>query len=98
MFVAEHSPRILPAGLVINHSDSLAGGEILKLNGEEVGVVNSPCWSHRMNQSLALGHVSPVAASPGTALVAVAEDGTEYPAKVNAMPFYDPQKLRTHAG
>ena len=77
VFAAEQSPRILPAGLVIDHSDSLAGGEVLKLNGEAVGVVNSPCWSHRMNQSLALGHVSPAAASPGTALVAVAEDSSD---------------------
>lgn len=95
---AELSPKILPAGLVIDHNDSLAGGEVLKLNGEEVGVVNSPCWSHRMNKSLALGHVSPEVAAPGTELTAVAEDGTEYKAKVSEMPFYDPQKVRTHAG
>ncbi|WP_271271173.1 aminomethyltransferase family protein [Aliamphritea hakodatensis] len=98
LFAAEQSPRILPAGFVFDHSDSLAGGEVLKLDGETVGVVNSPCWSHRMNQSLALGHVSPAAASPGTALVAVAEDGSEYLAKVSTMPFYDPQKRRTHEG
>lgn len=40
--------------LDIDHTDMLNGGEELLMNAQVVGVVNSPCFSHRMNKSLAL--------------------------------------------
>jgi aminomethyltransferase len=80
----------------VDHVDSLAGGEVLRLNGEDVGEVNSPCWSHRMNKSLALVHLRPDLARPNTRLDVVGDDfsGT---ATVETIPFYDPGKSRTHA-
>ncbi len=88
--------RFKGVGIVVDHSDMVAGGEMLKLNGEEVGVVNSPGFSHRMQKSLALCHVRPDAALPGTKLEIVGE-GVTYTAEVNAIPFYDPKKTRVRA-
>ena len=85
--------RFLGAGIVIDHNDMVAGGEKLMLNGEDVGIVNSPAYSHRMNKSLALVHLRPDAATAGTQLQVVGEDVT-YSAEVNSIPFYDPQKTR----
>lgn len=80
-------------GLVINHDDMVVGEEKLILNGAEVGVVNSPAFSHRMNKSLALAHVSPNAAVTGTSLNVKGGD-IDCTAQVADLPFYDPQKLR----
>ena len=65
------------------------------LNGEEVGVVNSPAYSHRMNKSLALVHLKPKAAATGTTMKVVGE-GKSCAATVARIPFYDPEKTRTH--
>ena len=66
------------------------------LDGAEVGVVNSPGWSHRLQKSLALVHLAPSAAAPGTALQVVG-DGVTHSATVESIPFFDPSKSRTHA-
>ncbi len=81
--------------LDIDHPDMVAGGETLQLDGADVGVVNSPCFSHRMGKSLALAHVSPGLAA-GTSL-SVKGDGIDTTAKIVQSPMYDPQKSRTHA-
>ena len=62
----------------------------------EVGVVNSPCWSQRLNKSLALVHLQPGATRPGTRLE-VAGDDFNGSATVETIPFFDPGKTRTHA-
>ncbi len=80
--------------LDIDHDDMLAGGETLSLDGTDIGVVNSPCFSHRMNKSLALAHVRP-GISAGT-VIAVSGNGVDTSATVVACPIYDPGKLRTH--
>lgn len=96
LLAAEGKEKIINVGLVIDHSDMLNGEESLLLNGETVGVVNSPAYSHRMGKSLALAHVAPSAASAGTQLM-VSGDDIETTATVTALPFYDPQKTLTHA-
>ncbi len=88
--------RILPGGIVVDHSESLAGGEMLRLDGADVGVVNSPCYSHRLQKSLALVHLNPAAANPGTRLEVASEDFNGA-AEVASVPFFDPSKSRTHA-
>ena len=90
------SERSVFAGISIDHSDMVAGGETLRLDGRDVGTVNSPAWSHRMGKSLALVHIEPDAAEVGTALDVVGEDAS-YCATVERIPFYDPTKTRTHA-
>ncbi|MEM6986907.1 MAG: aminomethyltransferase family protein, partial [Pseudomonadota bacterium] len=61
-FARRGAETIQPVGLVVAHDDALAGGETLMLDGQVVGTVNSPAYSHRLGQSLALGHASPEAA------------------------------------
>ncbi|MEM7430061.1 MAG: glycine cleavage T C-terminal barrel domain-containing protein, partial [Pseudomonadota bacterium] len=71
------------------------GEELLSLSGQEVGVVNSPCYSHRLGKSLALGHVQPDAAAAGTTLVVNGGD-IDTTATIVDIPVYDPQKSKTH--
>ena len=95
-FAARGRERFLGAGIVIDHSDMVAGGETLKWHGEAVGVVNSPAYSHRMEKSLALCHVRRDAAAAGNKLEVVG-DGVVYSAEINPIPFYDPEKLRVRS-
>ena len=71
------------------------GGESLMLDGEVVGVVNSPCYSHRMKKSLALAHIRPDI--PLGTQFNVSGEGVATIAKVAESPVYDTQKARTHA-
>lgn len=96
VFALEGQERFRLAGIVADHSDALAGGERLSSQGQEVGVVNSPAWSHRMNQSLALVHLHPDATAPGTRLSVTGEDFA-CAATVEPIPFFDRDKSRTHA-
>ena len=96
VLAAEASPRFVAAGVSSGREEAWAGGELLKLNGAEVGVLNSPCWSHRMGKSLALVRLQAAAAEPGTVLE-VSGDGVSGAATVEATPFFDPSKSRTHA-
>ena len=93
---AKGNEKIINVCLDIDHPDMVNGEEILSLNGEEVGTVNSPGYSHRLGKSLALAHVSPEASAIGTKLT-VNGGNIETTATVLAMPIYDPQKERTHA-
>lgn len=88
--------KIKFCGIVVDHDDGLAGGEALLLDGREVGVVNSPAYSHRLRKSLALVHLTPNASAPGTELQ-VKGDGIDTTARVETTPFHDPNKNRTHA-
>lgn len=95
LMAARGQERILNVGLTIDHNDMVNGGEILSLDGADVGIVNSPCYSHRMGKSLALAHVLPAAAGQGTKL-RLSGNGIETAAIVAKLPIYDPEKSRTH--
>lgn len=94
VFGLEGKERFRLAGIVADHNDALAGGEKLVLDGQDVGTVNSPAWSHRLGQSLALVHLHPEIGA-GTKLGVVSDDGV-WTARVEPIPFFDPQKTRTH--
>ncbi len=96
VLAAEGREKIRNVCLVIDHDDMVAGGETVSLDGRDVGVVNSPCYSHRLAKSLALAHVAPDASRVGTRLSVTGGD-VDTTAEVVAMPIYDPQKVRTHA-
>ncbi len=66
----------MAAGLKIDHDDALVGGESILLDGAEVGTVNSPVYSHRMEASLALVHIAPHASMPGTNVTVAGDDAT----------------------
>jgi aminomethyltransferase len=73
----------------------VAGGESLMKGGVNVGVVNSPCFSHRLGKSLALAHVNSGIAN-GTILQLISDE-IETSATIVSSPVYDPLKLKTHA-
>jgi aminomethyltransferase len=85
--------KVRNVGLVSD--DELPGGAVLSLDGAEVGVINSPCHSHRMHSSLALAHIAPRITN-GTILTFSATDGVTNSARVAALPFYDREKSKTH--
>lgn len=95
VMTAKGNERILNVCLTIDHDDMVNGGEVLSRDGVDVGVVNSPCYSHRMGKSLALAHVLPAAALRGTRL-RLTGDGIDTTASVANLPIYDPEKSRTH--
>ena len=95
LMAAKGAETLRNVGLVVDHDDMVAGGEELSLDCATVGTINSPCFSHRMGKSLALAHVGPDVAD-GT-LLRVKGDGINTTATVSSLPFYDPQKTRTHA-
>ncbi|KIC35605.1 aminomethyltransferase family protein [Leisingera sp. ANG-M7] len=80
--------------LDIDHSDMVAGGETLLLDGEEIGVINSPCYSQRMGKSLALAHVRP--GIDAGSVLRLKSETLQTAATVVGSPVYDPQKTRTH--
>jgi len=93
---AKGQEKINFGGVVVDSVEALSGGETLWHDGTEVGIINGPVWSHRMNKSLALVHLKPEAASVGTKLE-VKGDGVETTATVSSIPFHDPEKKQTHA-
>jgi aminomethyltransferase len=95
VLAAKANPKTRNVGLIIDHSDMVNGEEVLASNNVDVGTVNSPCYSHRMGKSLALGHVA-VDVPDGTVLT-VTGDGIATTAIVTPLPFYDPQKSNTHS-
>jgi len=88
--------RFTQAGLSIDLPTALTGGELIYSEGKEIGVVNSPAWSHRLNQSIALAHVTPDMNVVGSNLQVKHEAGVST-ATVAQLPFYDPSKSLTHA-
>ena len=95
LMAAENQLKVRNVGLVIDHTDMMAGGETLMLAGESVGVINSPAWSHRLGKSLALAHIRPDIGL-GTELT-LRSDALTTTADVIAIPIYDSQKSRTRA-
>ncbi|MCP4767723.1 MAG: aminomethyl transferase family protein [Gammaproteobacteria bacterium] len=95
VIASQHQQRFVAAGISIDYDDALAGGETLQVEGNAVGVLNCPCWSHRLNKSLALAHLQPDAAAPGTRLQVISDE-FNVSATVEAIPFFDPHKSRTH--
>ena len=96
VFKLRGQERFRFAGISVDHSDALAGGETLTHNRVQVGVVNSPGWSHRLRKSLALVHIRPDLAVPGSRLEVTGDD-IATTATVEEIPFFDPGKTRTHA-
>ena len=95
LMAAKGHEKIINVGLSINHSDMIEGGEVLSFDGKEVGVVNSPAYSHRLGKSLALAHVNPSIAKD--TILDLKSDNISTTATVIAMPIHDPSKSKTHA-
>ena len=94
VLAAQGNGKVKNVCLDIDHADMVEGGEILSVNGEQVGIINSPCYSHRFGKSLALAHVSPHL--PVGASLTVSGGGLETMATIISSPIYDAEKSRTH--
>ncbi|WP_417599797.1 aminomethyltransferase family protein [Pararhodobacter oceanensis] len=95
VLAAKGAPAVANICLDIDHADMVAGGEVLSMDGVEVGVVNSPCYSHRLGKSLALAHIKPDIAVGS--ILDLSGGGITTTATVVQSPIYDPEKSRTHA-
>jgi len=95
LMAAKGQNKIHNVCLDISHNNMIAGGEQLLQGDLLVGVVNSPCYSHRLGKSLALAHVSPAVAKG--AQLTVKSNDINTTATVVASPVYDPSKSNTHA-
>jgi aminomethyltransferase len=93
VLAAEGNESIKQSGIVADYDDVLDEEAKLYQDGREVGTVNSPAYSHRMQRSLAFAHVLPSAAEVGTKLE-VRGENVSCDARVESIPFYDPQKKR----
>lgn len=87
--------KIAVVTLDADHGAALEAGARLLRDGRDVGVVNSPVYSHRLGKSLALAHVTPACSALGTVLQ-VEGGGLSCTATVVGTPVHDPQKTRTH--
>ncbi|MGB0388047.1 MAG: aminomethyltransferase family protein [Ardenticatenaceae bacterium] len=83
-------------GVVVDHHDICSEDALLYVNGQEVGKITSPAWSHRMDQSLALARVDTEHASVGTTYDVIG-GGMNTTAVNTSIPFFDPKKKRLRA-
>ncbi|MEM7440000.1 MAG: aminomethyltransferase family protein [Pseudomonadota bacterium] len=95
VFAKKGAERVSNVCLDIDHPDMVDGGEILSFDGHDVGVINSPCYSHRLGKSLALAHAQP--GLPVGSILSVSGESLDTVATIVASPVYDPQKSRTHS-
>jgi len=96
-WTSKDQQKIINVCLDIEHDEMIEGGEALVQGQTHAGIVNSPCYSQRLKKSLALAHVAPDFAKPGTKLSLTSNKGSTLSATVVSTPIYDPNKLRTHA-
>jgi aminomethyltransferase len=88
--------RVKQAGALVTHHAAVdPGAKVFDASGKEVGVVTSASYSRLLMQSLAMIHVQPGLAAPGTRL-AIANGSKPLEALVVRTPFYDPLRQRTH--
>ena len=93
VLAAEGKEKIKLVGIEVNHNAALTKGDVLQIDGNDVGVVNSPTYSQRLQKSIALVHVDPSHAAIGTKLDVVGQD-ISTSAIVVEIPFHDPKRER----
>jgi len=93
LFALEGKERIKLRGIVADCEGEVEHGAELTLDGETIGHVTTPAYSERLGQSLALVHVAPSAAQPGTA-IRVNGPNVQCAATVARIPFVDPERKR----
>lgn len=86
--------RSFITGVEVNHSEAIAPGASVRVQGKDVGVVASSTYSRHLMKSLVMAQVVPEFIKLGTQVEIV--DGKTYPGLVVQTPFYDPMRLRTH--
>jgi aminomethyltransferase len=88
----EGTPRLLTT-LRLEGDETPAYGATVTKDGNEVGIVRSPCKSPTFGEQIAMATVDRELASEGTTLEVALGDGT-VGATVAPFPLYDTQKTR----
>lgn len=83
------------AGLEVDSAEAVAAGTPVMCGAVCAGIVTSAEFSRHLMKSLAIVHLSPEYSRVGTALTVGRSH--EVAARVVALPFYDPIRLRTAA-
>ncbi len=96
LFALEGKEKVKLCGIVADHDTVLDHESELWIDGEKVGRVTTPAYSHRLGKSLALVHLVPSAALEGTRLE-VKGPTVQCAATVARIPFVDPERKRLHA-
>ncbi|MDP6591031.1 MAG: aminomethyltransferase family protein [Alphaproteobacteria bacterium] len=96
LFALEGKEKVKLRGLVAEHDSVVEHFAELRIGGEKLGFVTTPAYSKRLGQSLALVHIAPSAAEPGTRVELVGPT-IQCPATVASIPFVDPKRQRMHA-
>ncbi|MCH7868614.1 MAG: aminomethyl transferase family protein [Myxococcales bacterium] len=96
LFALEGKERVKLRGIVADHDTEVDHGADLMRDGERVGHVTTPAFSERLGQSLALVHLVPSAAIPGTKIQVVGPK-VRCDATVTRIPFVDPERVRLRA-
>jgi aminomethyltransferase len=96
LFALEGKEKVKLRGLVADRDVVVEYFAELSIGGEKVGFVTTPAYSKRLGQSLALVHVAPSAAEPGTR-VELKGPTIQCPATIASIPFVDPERKRMHA-
>lgn len=96
LFELEGKENVKLYGIVADHDDVVDHGAELSIDGEVVGRVTTPAYSRRLGKSLALVHLIPSAAKPGTPM-ALNGPSVQCGAKAASIPFVDPDRKRLHA-
>jgi len=93
LFDLEGKEKVKLRGIVAECEGEVEHGAELTQDGKRVGHVTTPAYSERLGQSLALVHVAPSAAEPGTA-IRVNGPTVQCAASVASIPFVDPERKR----
>jgi len=96
LFALEGKERVKLRGIVAECEGEVEHGAELTLDGERIGHVTTPAYSERLGQSLALVHVAPSVAQPGT-VIRVNGPIVQCAATVAHIPFVDPERKRLRA-
>ena len=96
LFALEGKEKVKLRGIVAEHDGEVEHGAALMQAGQRIGTVTTPAYSERLGQSLALVHVAPSAAMPGTA-IQVDGPTVQCAATVERIPFVDPERKRLRA-
>lgn len=93
LFALEGKERVKLRGIVAECEGEVEPGAELTLDGKRIGHVTTPAYSERLGKSLALVHVAPFAAQPGTA-IRVNGPSVQCAATLARIPFVDPERKR----
>lgn len=93
LFAKENQQKVRLCGISNSElSEPMDGEAKLYLDGEEVGAVTSPVYSHRLKKSIALAHIRPDVADGTTLQLKGADQALDV--TVEAVPFIDTSKAR----